>query len=33
VPVMEATGAVTNLDPALVTDHIFHEALGEYCHR
>jgi hypothetical protein len=33
VPVPEATGAVMNLDPALVTDHIFHEALGEYCHR
>lgn len=33
VPVLEATGAAMNLDPTLVTDHIFHEALGEYCHR
>jgi hypothetical protein len=33
VAVAETTGAAMNLDPALVTDHIFHEALGEYCHR
>jgi hypothetical protein len=33
VAVPDANGEVMNLDPTLVTDHIFHEALGEYCHR
>ena len=33
VPVTEPTGETQNLDRALVSEAIFQEALGEYCHR
>lgn len=33
VPVSEPENTAVNLDPNLVDDHVFYEALGEYCHR
>ena len=33
VPVTEATAGRSNRDTSLVSDAVFFEALGEYCHR
>ena len=33
VAVADTTERAVNLDPALVPDTVFTEALGEYCHR
>jgi hypothetical protein len=33
VPVLNALDGAWNQDPTLVPDSVFHEALGEYCHR
>jgi hypothetical protein len=33
VPLTEADEQATNRNPSLVSDAIFNEALGEYCHR
>jgi len=33
VPVEVPAGDALNLDPHLVSPGVFHEALGEYCHR
>jgi hypothetical protein len=33
VPVPEPAGEARNLDRALVSEAVFCEALGEYCHR
>ena len=33
VPVTDPTDEARNRDPGLVTESVFYEALGEYCHR
>lgn len=33
VPVTERTEQAVNLDPHLISESVFYEALGEYCHR
>ncbi len=33
VPVTDLKEVAFNRDPSLVTDAVFNEALGEYCHR
>ena len=33
VPVTDMNECAVNQDPALVSDAVFAEALGEYCHR
>jgi hypothetical protein len=33
VPLTQADDQATNRDPSLVSDAVFNEALGEYCHR
>jgi hypothetical protein len=33
VPVSDPSEAAVNRDPNLVSEHVFNEALGEYCHR
>ena len=33
LPVADTAAKVTNRAPSLVANSVFHEALGEYCHR
>ena len=33
VPALEFTAGVYNREPQLISEQVFYEALGEYCHR